>query len=75
MKSGKVIKALKRSTSVRTCNMINKSKKGSLGQMINNYQILKKLGEGCFASVYLCKDVVSANLFALKKMKVDYLKK
>lgn len=34
--------------------------------MINSYMVEKKLGEGSFATVYLCKDTRSNVQYALK---------
>ena len=43
--------------------------------MINNYQIKKVLGQGSFSTVSLCKDTITGNLYAIKKMKKKDLKK
>ena len=35
-------------------------------EIINNYKVLKTLGKGSFATVKLCKDINSNNLYAIK---------
>jgi serine/threonine protein kinase len=42
--------------------------------MINQYVILKTLGKGSFATVLLCKDTISHEMFAVKKMNKKLLK-
>lgn len=42
--------------------------------MINQYVILKTLGKGSFATVLLCKDTISHEMFAVKKMNKKMLK-
>ena len=44
------------------------------GEMINQYVILKTLGKGSFATVLLCKDTISHEMFAVKKMNKKLLK-
>lgn len=53
-----------------------KTMKGSNeeGIMINQYITLKKLGKGKFATVYLCKDSKTSEMFAIKKMNKKKLK-
>ena len=43
--------------------------------MINSYIVEKKLGEGSFASVMLCKDTRNGIQYALKKMNKKELKR
>jgi len=42
--------------------------------MINQYSVIKKLGEGSFAKVLLCKDNNTDNLYAIKVMNKKQLK-
>ena len=42
-------------------------------KIVNNYQILKKLGEGAFAKVRLVKDKKTGELFAMKHMNKQLL--
>ena len=42
--------------------------------MINQYVIIETLGKGAFATVLLCKDTKTKELFAIKKMNKKILK-
>ena len=42
--------------------------------MINDFQIIEKLGKGAFSSVYKVKRIKDGNTYALKKVKLLSLK-
>ena len=44
------------------------------GAMINQYVIMKQLGKGSFARVFLCKNFSTGEQFAIKKMNKKTLK-
>lgn len=51
-----------------------RSKKDKKGyKIINQYLIIRKLGQGAFATVYLCKDETTGTLYALKRMNKQFL--
>jgi len=56
-------------------NAIKKSKNFGGKKMINSYMVEKKLGEGSFATVYLCNDTRTDVQYALKSMNKNILKK
>jgi serine/threonine protein kinase len=47
---------------------VERRKKKSEGQFINNYKIKKLLGEGSFGKVKLCEDFLTGKLYALKQI-------
>lgn len=57
-----------------TNTKIAKKRVNEDGAMINQYFIIKTLGQGAFAKVLLCKDTKSGELFAIKKMNKKALK-
>ena len=56
-------------------NAVMKSKNFGGKKMINSYMVEKKLGEGSFATVYLCNDTRTDVQYALKSMNKNILKK
>jgi serine/threonine protein kinase len=41
---------------------------GTGDKLVNNFRILKELGKGSYADVYLCEDVESTEKYAMKIM-------
>lgn len=66
-------KPRRRESSVKSTDKV-RSKKDKKGcKVINQYTNVKKLGQGTFATVYLCKDNQSGTLYALKRMNKSFL--
>jgi serine/threonine protein kinase len=63
----------RRESQVSTTSVAKKGKNED-GAMINQYVIIKTLGKGSFATVLLCKDTHTHELFAIKKMNKKALK-
>ena len=65
----------RRRSSVMSTSSLHKFKNKKDGTiMINQYSVIKKLGEGSFAKVLLCKDNNTDNLYAIKVMNKKQLK-
>ena len=67
-------KAIKRRESDVTNTTTAKKGVNDEGAMINQYVIIETLGKGAFATVLLCKDTKTKELFAIKKMNKKILK-
>ena len=63
----------RRESQVSTTSVAKKGKNEE-GAMINQYVIIKTLGKGSFATVLLCKDTHTHELYAIKKMNKKALK-
>ena len=51
-----------------SCKSLTTHKRSNKSEFINDYKVLKKLGQGSFAKVKLCMDKKEGEKYAIKKM-------
>ena len=50
-----------------------KSRKNREKQTIREYESLKVIGKGAFGEVHVCREIKTGNIYAIKKIKKEYL--